>query len=93
MCGIKVQGLFLKRQTEVSAQFAELVSNEILTSQAMWEVRLSHTRGPIRYLAPPCFLCLVSACTAPPAINVDDLLLVPFYKPLICCLILQRGLV
>lgn len=38
VCGLKVQGLFLKRQTEVSAQFAEITANEILTSQAMWEV-------------------------------------------------------
>lgn len=41
MCGLKLQGLFLKRQTEVSAHFAEIVSGEILTSQAMWEVSCS----------------------------------------------------
>ncbi|CAM9310844.1 unnamed protein product [Ectocarpus fasciculatus] len=45
VCGLKLQGLFLKRQTEVSAHFAEIVSNEILTSQAMWEAILT---GPKR---------------------------------------------
>lgn len=38
VCGLKLQGLFLKRQTEVSAHFAEITANEILTSHAMWEV-------------------------------------------------------
>ncbi|CBJ26925.1 conserved unknown protein [Ectocarpus siliculosus] len=45
VCGLKLQGLFLKRQTEVSAHFAEITSNEILTSQAMWEAILT---GPKR---------------------------------------------
>lgn len=38
ICGLKIQGLFLKRQEEVSSQFAKIVAGEILTSQAMWEV-------------------------------------------------------
>ena len=38
VCGLKVQGLFLRRQVEVSAQFAGMVSAEVLTSKAMWEV-------------------------------------------------------
>ncbi|CAM9479727.1 unnamed protein product [Scytosiphon promiscuus] len=45
VCGLKLQGLFLKRQTEVSAHFAEITANEILTSHAMWEAILT---GPKR---------------------------------------------
>ncbi|CAM9958828.1 unnamed protein product, partial [Discosporangium mesarthrocarpum] len=41
LCGLRVQGLFLKRQQEVSAQFAEINSKEILTSEAMWEAILT----------------------------------------------------
>lgn len=52
MCKMKLQGLFLKRQTEVSAQFAELVSSEILTSQAMWEVRLSTCCAATGWVSP-----------------------------------------
>lgn len=45
VCGLKVQGLFLKRQKEVSIQFAEITAKEILTSHAMWEAILE---GPKR---------------------------------------------
>lgn len=38
---IKIQGLFLKRQHEVSAQYAELVANEILTPANMIEAVLT----------------------------------------------------
>ncbi|CAM9751844.1 unnamed protein product [Ascophyllum nodosum] len=44
VCGLKVQGLFLRRQVEVSAQFAEMVSAEVLTSKAMWEAILTGPR-------------------------------------------------
>lgn len=54
VCGLKLQGLFLKRQKEVSVQFAEITAKEILTSHAMWEV------GCTYYLC-LCLVCLLIA--------------------------------
>mmetsp|Transcript_3502 Transcript_3502/g.10078 ORF Transcript_3502/g.10078 Transcript_3502/m.10078 type:complete len:415 (-) Transcript_3502:183-1427(-) len=36
ICGVTFHGLFLRRQQEVSAQFAKINSDEILTPEAMW---------------------------------------------------------
>ena len=40
-----LQGLFLKRQDEVSAQFAEFVAAKIFTAEQLWEELLSGSRS------------------------------------------------
>ena len=44
VCGFKLQGLFLRRQPEVSEIFARIVMNEILHVPAIWEAVL---HGPL----------------------------------------------
>ena len=51
-CGkVKMQGLFLKRQAEVSAEFARINSSTLLTSEKMWESILTGPRNiQFRYM-------------------------------------------
>ena len=44
LCGVTVHGLFLRRQQEVSAQFADINAREILTPAAMWQAILAGPR-------------------------------------------------
>ena len=51
-CGrVTMQGLFLKRQAEVSAEFARINSSTLLTSEKMWESILTGPRNiQFRYM-------------------------------------------
>ncbi|CAM9431910.1 unnamed protein product [Chrysoparadoxa australica] len=46
ICGLRIQGLFLKRQQEVAAQFAEVYAAEVLTSEAIWNHILMGENSP-----------------------------------------------
>jgi hypothetical protein len=44
-----LQGLFLQRQSEVSAEFSQFFSANVLTSKKIWRVLLFGARAPAFY--------------------------------------------
>lgn len=45
----KVQGLFIKRQMEVSEEYANIVATKVLTSENIWEYMLDQNKGEALY--------------------------------------------
>ena len=52
--GRKLQGLFLRRQNEVSAEFSEYMTKNVLTSEELWNTMLTGTALGLYKSMPEC---------------------------------------
>ena len=43
---LKIQGLFLQRQVEVSGEFSDHLATKVLTSEKVWDNMLTNRKGP-----------------------------------------------
>ena len=82
-----LQGLFLKRQPEVSAEFAEYMSEHVLTSKKLWDSILHGPRSGRFYdlLDVRLRRAMTAACGVLKVRVFDPPLLLPTFLPVLTC--------